>query len=69
MLPDKIALEIACPSVQTGRSMFYVVPDGIEKMVTYIMKRYNNLPMFITENGRQHVMFVHAVLFPSRSEL
>jgi hypothetical protein len=46
MLPDKIALEIACPSVQTGRSMFYVVPDGIEKMVTYIMKRYNNLPMF-----------------------
>jgi len=38
--------------MQTGRSMFYVVPDGIEKMVTYIMKRYNNLPMFITENGR-----------------
>ncbi|GJN02359.1 hypothetical protein PR202_ga19701 [Eleusine coracana subsp. coracana] len=30
---------------------FYVVPDGIEKMVTYIMKRYNNVPMFITENG------------------
>lgn len=30
---------------------FYVVPDGIEKMVTYIMNRYSNLPMFITENG------------------
>ncbi|PUZ47996.1 hypothetical protein GQ55_7G209800 [Panicum hallii var. hallii] len=39
----------------TGRSMFYVVPDGIEKMVTYIMKRYNNLPMFITENGYPQV--------------
>ncbi|RCV34504.1 hypothetical protein SETIT_7G164400v2 [Setaria italica] len=35
----------------TGRPMFYVVPDGIEKMVTYIMRRYNNLPMFVTENG------------------
>ncbi|CAL5031054.1 unnamed protein product [Urochloa decumbens] len=30
---------------------FYIVPDGIEKAVTYIKKRYNNLPMFITENG------------------
>ncbi|EEC77635.1 hypothetical protein OsI_16627 [Oryza sativa Indica Group] len=30
---------------------FYVVPDGIEKMVKYFMRRYNNLPMFITENG------------------
>ena len=44
--------------MQTGRSMFYVVPDGIEKMVTYIMKRCNNLPMFITENGGQHVTFI-----------
>ncbi|CAL5026464.1 unnamed protein product [Urochloa decumbens] len=35
----------------TGRPSNYVVPDGIEKMVTYIMKRYNNPPMFITENG------------------
>ncbi|KAJ1271855.1 hypothetical protein BS78_06G157900 [Paspalum vaginatum] len=35
----------------TAMPTFYVVPDGIEKTVTYIMKRYNNLPMFITENG------------------
>ncbi|KAK3142088.1 hypothetical protein QOZ80_4BG0342060 [Eleusine coracana subsp. coracana] len=35
----------------TAMPTFYVVPDGIEKMVTYIMKRYDNLPMFITENG------------------
>uniref|UniRef100_A0A0E0KST2 4-hydroxy-7-methoxy-3-oxo-3,4-dihydro-2H-1,4-benzoxazin-2-yl glucosidebeta-D-glucosidase n=1 Tax=Oryza punctata TaxID=4537 RepID=A0A0E0KST2_ORYPU len=35
----------------TAMPTFYVVPDGIEKMVTYFMKRYNNLPMFITENG------------------
>lgn len=35
----------------TAMPTFYVVPDGIEKMVTYIMNRYSNLPMFITENG------------------
>ncbi|CAL5015957.1 unnamed protein product [Urochloa decumbens] len=35
----------------TAMPTFYVVPDGIEKIVTYIMRRYNNLPMFITENG------------------
>ena len=37
--------------VQTPMPTFYVVPDGIAKIVTYVMKRYNNLPMFITENG------------------
>ncbi|XP_010920356.2 beta-glucosidase 18 [Elaeis guineensis] len=29
----------------------YVFPDGMEKMVMYAMQRYNNIPMFITENG------------------
>lgn len=37
--------------LQTAMPTFYVVPDGIEKMVKYFMRRYNNLPMFITENG------------------
>ncbi|KAL6652393.1 hypothetical protein ACP70R_011318 [Stipagrostis hirtigluma subsp. patula] len=35
----------------TAMPTFYVVPEGIEKMVNYITKRYNNLPIFITENG------------------
>jgi beta-glucosidase/6-phospho-beta-glucosidase/beta-galactosidase len=39
------------PFLQTVMPMFFVVPEGVEKIVTYIMKRYNNLPMFITENG------------------
>ncbi|XP_027338207.1 beta-glucosidase 47-like [Abrus precatorius] len=26
-------------------------PQGMEKMVTYVKQRYNNIPMFITENG------------------
>ncbi|KAJ9562954.1 hypothetical protein OSB04_008114 [Centaurea solstitialis] len=29
----------------------YVYPEGMEKMVTYLKNRYNNKPMFITENG------------------
>ncbi|CAK8531069.1 unnamed protein product [Lathyrus sativus] len=29
----------------------YVHPQGMEKIVTYIKHRYNNIPMFITENG------------------
>ncbi|KAF5760465.1 putative beta-glucosidase [Helianthus annuus] len=29
----------------------YVYPQGMEKMVTYLKNRYNNTPMFITENG------------------
>ncbi|XP_073111425.1 beta-glucosidase 18-like isoform X5 [Elaeis guineensis] len=29
----------------------YVFPDGMEKIIMYIMQRYNNIPMFITENG------------------
>ncbi|PON84867.1 Glycoside hydrolase [Trema orientale] len=28
-----------------------VYPQGMENMVTYVMERYNNTPMFITENG------------------
>lgn len=30
---------------------FYVYPPGLEKIVTYIKERYNNIPMFVTENG------------------
>ncbi|KAK2973013.1 hypothetical protein RJ640_005556, partial [Escallonia rubra] len=28
-----------------------VYPQGMEKMVTYVKERYNNIPMFVTENG------------------
>uniref|UniRef100_A0ACD5XC65 Uncharacterized protein n=1 Tax=Avena sativa TaxID=4498 RepID=A0ACD5XC65_AVESA len=35
----------------TAMHMLYVVPYGIEKTITYITKRYNNLPMIIAENG------------------
>ncbi|XP_073111429.1 beta-glucosidase 18-like isoform X8 [Elaeis guineensis] len=36
---------------QTSMPDNYVFPDGMEKIIMYIMQRYNNIPMFITENG------------------
>ncbi|URD82256.1 Glycosyl hydrolase family 1 [Musa troglodytarum] len=35
----------------TAMPNYYVVPHGIEEVVLYTMRRYNNTPMFITENG------------------
>ncbi|KAJ4954276.1 hypothetical protein NE237_011059 [Protea cynaroides] len=35
----------------TAMKGIYVVPYGMERMVTYLKERYNNTPMFITENG------------------
>jgi len=36
---------------QTAVSYFYVVPSALEMAVMYVKERYNNTPMFITENG------------------
>ncbi|KAJ3706399.1 hypothetical protein LUZ61_010104 [Rhynchospora tenuis] len=44
----KNGLPIGTP---TAMPTFYVVPHGLEMMVDYIKKRYNNMPMFLTENG------------------
>ncbi|GAB4830908.1 hypothetical protein Ancab_004936 [Ancistrocladus abbreviatus] len=35
----------------TAMSWMHVYPEGMEKMVNYMKDRYNNTPMFITENG------------------
>lgn len=39
--------------MQTAFSWFNIYPQGMEKTVTYVKDRYNNTPMFITENGKQ----------------
>ncbi|KAG9446185.1 hypothetical protein H6P81_012313 [Aristolochia fimbriata] len=36
---------------RTGMPNFFVVPYGIEKIIMYVKDRYNNIPMYITENG------------------
>lgn len=41
--------------VQNPVDWLNVYPEGMEKIVTYLMERYNNTPMFITENGKQRV--------------
>ncbi|XP_061345494.1 beta-glucosidase 46-like [Gastrolobium bilobum] len=35
----------------TSFSWLNIYPEGMEKTVTYVKDRYNNTPMFITENG------------------
>ncbi|KAL9270721.1 putative inactive beta-glucosidase 14 [Drosera capensis] len=35
----------------TALDWLYVYPQGMESMVTYVKDRYNNTPIFITENG------------------
>ncbi|KAK1283515.1 Beta-glucosidase 18 [Acorus calamus] len=45
---ERDGLPIGAP---TAMPTFYVVPRGMEKIVMQIMQRYNNTPMFITENG------------------
>uniref|UniRef100_A0A6N2LMW4 Beta-glucosidase n=1 Tax=Salix viminalis TaxID=40686 RepID=A0A6N2LMW4_SALVM len=34
-----------------GIPSFFVVPEGMEKIVSYMKERYSNMPMFVTENG------------------
>ncbi|KAL5578905.1 hypothetical protein UlMin_011347 [Ulmus minor] len=46
--PQKDGIFIGQP---TELDWLYVNPQGMEKIVTYIKERYNNTPMFITENG------------------
>ena len=41
--------------MQTDLDYLNVYPQGLEKSVTYVKERYNNLPMFITENGKQRL--------------
>ncbi|KAJ6810112.1 putative inactive beta-glucosidase 14 [Iris pallida] len=45
---ERNGIPIGAPS---GMDNMYVVPHGMEKTVIYIMQRYNNTPMYITENG------------------
>ncbi|XP_062090624.1 beta-glucosidase 18-like [Humulus lupulus] len=35
----------------TGKAVFFVVPRGMEEIIEYIKHRYNNILMFVTENG------------------
>ncbi|XP_057971557.1 beta-glucosidase 18-like [Malania oleifera] len=36
---------------KTAMPKNFVVPSGLEKLINYLKTRYNNKPMFVTENG------------------
>ncbi len=36
---------------QAASEWLYVVPWGIRKVLNYIAQRYNNPPIYVTENG------------------
>ena len=38
-----------------------MVPEGMEKIVNYMKERYNNMPMFVTENGEVSEPFIFFV--------
>ncbi|KAK9150027.1 hypothetical protein Syun_008336 [Stephania yunnanensis] len=39
----------------TANPRFYVVPTGMEKIIEYFKRRYDNMPMFVTENGMSQI--------------
>ncbi|CAI0439017.1 unnamed protein product [Linum tenue] len=45
---DRDGVPIGQPTANPG---FFVVPGGLEKTVNYMKQRYNNMPMYVTENG------------------
>ena len=49
--------------MQTAVDWLNVYPEGMEKMVTYLKHRYNNTPMYITENGAftAYMIYYHLV--------
>lgn len=53
--------------IQTDLDWLYIHPQGMEKMVTYVKERYNNTPMFITENGNLTIIPVTGVIVISFS--
>ncbi|KAJ0044554.1 hypothetical protein Pint_04472 [Pistacia integerrima] len=35
----------------SGNPEFFVVPEGMEKLINYVKERYKNMPIYVTENG------------------
>lgn len=42
---------VGCSRLQAASSWLYIDPYGIYNIVQYIQRTYNDIPMFITENG------------------
>ncbi|KAL2476108.1 Beta-glucosidase 47 [Abeliophyllum distichum] len=52
VLQSEMSMTTSCSFfLLTGNSLAFVVPRGIEEIVSYAEKRYQNKTMFVTENG------------------
>ncbi|KAK8293293.1 hypothetical protein V6Z11_D06G178900 [Gossypium hirsutum] len=54
---------------QTDVDWLYVYPGGMEKIITYVKKRFNNTPMIITENGYGEVTKANSTIEDSLQDV
>ncbi|TYI78014.1 hypothetical protein E1A91_D06G181400v1 [Gossypium mustelinum] len=53
----------------TDVDWLYVYPGGMEKIITYVKKRFNNTPMIITENGYGEVTKANSTIEDSLQDV
>ncbi|TYH67550.1 hypothetical protein ES332_D06G195300v1 [Gossypium tomentosum] len=56
-------------AMQTDVDWLYVYPGGMEKIITYVKKRFNNTPMIITENGYGEVTKANSTIEDSLQDV
>ncbi|MBA0869307.1 hypothetical protein Goshw_026517, partial [Gossypium schwendimanii] len=54
---------------QTDMDWLYVYPEGMEKIITYVKKRFNNTPMIIIENGYSEVTKANSTIKDSLQDV
>ncbi|XVF26002.1 hypothetical protein REPUB_Repub13aG0262700 [Reevesia pubescens] len=64
--PQKNGIPIGEP---TEVDWLYVYPRGMEKILTYLKKRFHNIPMFITENGYGNVAKANSTIEDSLQDI
>ena len=47
---------------QAASEWLYVVPWGIRRVLNYIAQRYNNPPIYVTENGIHSDIYKRVIL-------
>ncbi|MFQ6643833.1 hypothetical protein Gotur_017872, partial [Gossypium turneri] len=55
--------------MQTDVDWLYVYLGGMEKIITYVKKRFNNTPMIITENGYGEVTKANSTIEDSLQDV
>lgn len=57
--------------LQTGADWLYVYPKGFHKLLVHIKDKYNNPPIYVTENGKsvifRSVANIRQIMTPSHT--